>query len=50
LYHIDISPATTRAADTKNRGILGAYPPIPMYSCLLIARTGLNRGNDKKRA
>jgi hypothetical protein len=32
LYHIDISPATTLAADCKIRGIFGIYPKYPMYS------------------
>lgn len=35
LYHIDISPATKRAADSKILRIFNAYPPIPRYSCSL---------------
>ncbi len=32
FYHIDISPATTRACYGKNREILGAYLPVTGYS------------------
>jgi hypothetical protein len=35
LYHIDITPATTRATEHKIFRNFNAYPRIPGYSCSL---------------